>query len=91
MPGRAYNRVAHHIRSHPYRLAATVLVISGIAWGLAIWALVATFDAGHRGRVDNCVAINELSRKIYVTLYDAGLERHEIRKFIPSQHCEDIP
>lgn len=69
----------------------TVLVISLLAWALVAFSLVNNSDTERRGRVENCNAVNELSRKVYITLADYGFEPYQIRRLLPTMNCEDIP
>ena len=84
-------RIVHHVRRHPWRLAATLGVVLCMSWGLAGYAFYTSLGAAHQGRIDTCVAVNELSRKIYVTLADFGTPVHIRAKFLPTQDCEEIP
>lgn len=80
-----------HIRAHPGRLVATAMVLMLGSFFLLGFALNTTWDAARQSRVNQCIAVNELSRKIYVTLGDFGVPLHERAKFLPTQDCESIP
>ena len=80
-----------HVRNHPGRLATTAIVLLLVSLALLGFALNTTWDAARQGRIDQCIAINELSRKIYVTLGDFHVPQHERAKYLPSQDCESIP
>jgi len=80
-----------HVHNHPWRLVATLSAILVVAWGLALYAFTISVDSAHQGRIDNCNSVNELSRKLYVTFSDLGFAPENIRKFLPTENCEDIP
>lgn len=84
-------RLLEHIHRHPYRLLATAIVLVVLSWGLASIAIVRSLDAAHRGRVENCRAVNELSRKIFVTMSDLGQPLEQRLKFLPTENCEKLP
>jgi len=84
-------RIIHHIHEHPWRLAATLVAVLCVSWGLAGYIFYTSLRAAHQSRVNNCNAVNELSRKVYVTAADLGAEPHEIRRLLPTMNCEDIP
>jgi hypothetical protein len=84
-------RILKHVRAHPFRLlvtSAAVLLLSAAVLG---YALLESQNRARAGRVENCLAVNELSRKIYVTLADFEVPMHERSKFKPTTDCESIP
>jgi hypothetical protein len=84
-------RLLRHVREHPFRMlvtSAAVLLLSSAVLG---YALLESQNRAHAGRVENCRAVNELSRKIYVTLADFKVPAHERAKFRPTMDCEAIP
>lgn len=94
MPGRILipgRWLTHHVREHPGRLVATALAVLLFSVALFGYVLITSADAAHRSRVEACIATNELSRKIYVTLADFGTPVHIRAKFLPTRDCEDIP
>lgn len=83
--------LSDHIYRHPQRLFATVLTIVALGWLAAGIAVVITLDNARQGRIENCRAINELSRKIYITAADMGVDRRHRLKFLPREDCDSIP
>jgi hypothetical protein len=84
-------RLLRHVREHPFRLlvsSAAVLLLSSAVLG---YALLESQNRARAGRIENCLAVNELSRKIYVTLADFKVPQHERAKFKPAIDCESIP
>jgi hypothetical protein len=94
MPGRVLipaRWFLRHVHEHPLRLVSTsaaVLLISAAVLG---YALVSSYDRARQGRIENCRAVNELSRKIYVTLADLGIPQPERAKYRPVHDCEALP
>lgn len=84
-------RLMEHVYRHPGRLAATLMAITVVIWGTAVWSVWRATDLAHQGRVENCRAVNELSRKIYITASDLGVPMHDRLKFLPMQDCETLP
>jgi hypothetical protein len=84
-------RILKHVRAHPFRLlvtSAAVLLLSSAVLG---YALLESQNRARAGRVENCLALNELSRKIYVTLADFEVPMHERAKFKPTMDCDSLP
>jgi hypothetical protein len=84
-------RLLKHVRAHPFRLlvsSAAVLLLSATVLG---YALLESQNRARAGRIENCLAVNELSRKIYVTLADFEVPQHERAKFKPTMDCESLP
>ena len=88
---RVSERALEHVHSHPRRLTATLGVLLVFSFCLLSFGFLNTLHVAHQGRVDNCIAVNELSRKIYVTLYDLGVPRYQRMKFLPTRNCEKVP
>jgi len=79
------------IKEHPARVAlasSAVLVLSFVVLGVA---LIQTWETTHNSQTSICIAVNELSRKIYVTLADYGFPPSATRKFIPTLNCGTLP
>lgn len=91
MPMRVIRPVLDHIDRHPRRLIVTVLAVLALSCAVAGFALVRTVDVGRQGRIDNCLALNELERKLFITFSDWQVEPSTTRKFLPTTNCEDIP
>jgi hypothetical protein len=84
-------RLLRHVREHPFRLlvsSAAVLLLSSAVLG---YALLESQNRARAGRIENCLALNELSRKIYVTLADFKVPEHERQKFRPTMDCDSLP
>lgn len=79
-----------NLRHIPFLLGnLLVLLVFGV--GLATYVWVTNEDRAREGRIHNCVALNELSRKLYVTFSDLGYDKQYLRRFLPTTHCEDLP
>lgn len=82
--------VIHHVEEHPGRLVVTavaILLASGVLLVLSVWVSV---SAGQSANVKVCRAVNELSRRIYVTLADFDVPLQERLKFLPTQNCDAL-
>lgn len=84
-------RFVEHVYRHPWRLLVTVVVIIAAGWVPAAIALRNSFNAAHDGRVENCMAVNELREQIYVAAVDLGLKRDVADRFFPTKNCQVIP
>lgn len=84
-------RIIEHIHNHPRRLAATLGALLLVSLGMLGWSLTVSLDAAHQGRLENCRAVNELSRKIFVSFADMGVPLSERIKFLPTDSCKDLP
>lgn len=95
MPHRAFLRsgkkIIEHLHSHPWRVAATLAVLLVLSFSFLAWSFVYRLDVARQGRIDNCNAVNELSRKIYVTLADFDVPQYQRDKFKPTMRCEHTP
>ena len=91
MPMRVIRPILDHIDRHPKRLIVTVLAVLVCSSTLASVALVRTVDLGRQGRVENCRAISELERKLFIAFTDWKVPSSTTRKFLPTTDCEDIP
>lgn len=94
MPGRVlipFRWLEFHVRTHPSRLAVTAIVLLLASLAILGFALNTTWDAARQARIEQCIALNELSRKIYVTLADFNVPQHQRAKFLPTTDCESIP
>lgn len=83
-------RLVNHIYSHPYRLSVTIASILLISWGFAGYALWHSLSIAHNSRVENCRAIQELSKELRLAAVDIGFpvigERFQI-----DRNCEELP
>jgi hypothetical protein len=80
-----------HISEHPGRLVLSslgMLLVSVTLLAMAVWI---TVGASHAADIKVCGAVNELSRKIYVTLADFGVPEYRRAKFRPTDDCGDLP
>ena len=91
MPMRVIRPILDHIDRHPKRLIVTILAVLVCSSTLASVALVRTVDLGRQGRIENCRAISELERKLFITFTDWQVDPGITRKFLPTTNCEDIP
>lgn len=87
----ASGRVLHHVREHPWRLVASLVVLLAISFSLLAWSFIRTIDDAHQGRVENCRALNELYVKLYIAGSDLGWPTATRGMFIPTQNCETLP
>lgn len=81
----------HGLTKHLWLLLSNLLAVLIIGLGFAAYVWITNVERGREGRIHNCVAINELSRKVYVTMLDLGFAEFEVRKFLPTTHCERLP
>jgi hypothetical protein len=79
-----------HVHEHPYRLIVTLGVFVILSWGVAGFAIIHTFQVQHQGRVENCLAIDELNRELRLAWADAGYFVISER-FEDTRNCEGLP
>jgi hypothetical protein len=48
-------------------------------------------NTAHQASVENCLAINELKRDIYITLADFKVPPQQRVQFKPTRNCERLP
>lgn len=83
-------RATRHIHQHPYRLVVTIGFLLVMSWAAAGAALLHSFHVEHTGRVENCLAINELNRELGLAWTDAGYPFIGAR-FEVTYNCEALP
>jgi len=86
-----FHRITEHVMRHPFRLLATGLVIVGLTWGFALFAIVQSLDNAREGRIVVCKSVNELRREIIVAAADLGADPLIILRLAPSEDCESLP
>ena len=80
-------RRLHFLNSRDFWLA---LVIAALAL-VSVYMFNANRSLTHRSRVENCRAVNELRREIFVAEIDLGVDRTIAQRFLPSDTCGDLP
>lgn len=92
-------RLLRHVREHPGRLLASVLVMLFVSLALFGASLYLSFSSRdqrakdlHDANVANCRNINELRRQLYILLIDSGIARPTLAyRILPNENCEALP